>query len=197
MSSLVILLSACALAFAMNAVALPLPPTWVILAIIHNTTHVPLLLLTLFGTLGATFGRGCFALSIRTLKTKMPPKMRAHAAALASAVHSRARWATPFVALYCFLPLPSNPLFVAVGTDALPLPQSMLGYFIGRWANNTLVLLLAKPVTGNIRDLFAQSLSWRSLAQGAAATAAYLVFLNLPWERWLHLDAPESASSPS
>jgi membrane protein DedA with SNARE-associated domain len=193
MSTLLVLLSTCALAFAMNAVALPLPPTWVVLAIIHNTTHVPILPLTFFGTLGATFGRGAFALSTRYFNTKLPPKMQTNATALASAVHRRARWATPFVALYCFLPLPSNPLFVAVGMDALPLAQSMTGYFIGRWANNTLTLLVAKPVAGSIRDLFAHALSWRSLAQAAVAIVAYLIFLNLPWKRWLHLDTPASA----
>ena len=193
MSTLLILLSACVLAFAMNAVALPLPPTWVVLAIIHNTTHVPILPLTFFGTLGATFGRGAFARSIGIFNTKLPPKMRANAISFASAVHRRARRATPFVAIYCFLPLPSNPLFVAVGMDALPLPQSMAGYFIGRWANNTLTLLLAKPVAGSIRDLFTHALSWRSLAEAAVAAVAYLIFLSLPWKRWLHLDAPASA----
>lgn len=193
MSTLLVLLSACALAFVMNAVALPLPPTWVVLAVIHNTTHVPLLLLTLFGTLGATFGRGAFARSIRVFNRKLPAKMRANATDFASAVHRRAKWATPFVAIYCFLPLPSNPLFAAVGMDALPLPQAMVGYFIGRWANNTLALLAAKPVAKNIHDLFAHALSWRSLAEAVVAILGYVIFLSLPWKRWLHLDAPATA----
>jgi len=191
-ATLLILLGACVLAFLMNAVALPLPPTWIVLAIIHATTHVPLLLLTLFGTLGATFGRGCFALSIQFFNTKLPPKMRANAEALARSVHQHARWPTPFVATYTFLPLPSNPLFVAVGMGALPVRPSMTGYFLGRWANNTIALLAAKPVAGNIRDLFTHSLSWQALAQAALAIGAYLVFLSLPWKRWLGVETPST-----
>jgi membrane protein DedA with SNARE-associated domain len=194
MSTVLILLATCALAFVMNAVALPLPPTWVVLSVIHNTTHAPLLLVTLFGTLGAMFGRGCFALLIRNVNTKLPPAIRANATALADAVRGRARWATPFVALYCFLPLPSNPLFVAVGMGALPLRGAMIGYFIGRWAGNTIALIAARPVAGSIRDLFAGSLSWRSLAQGAVVTIGSVVFFSLPWKRWLHLDTSASVS---
>jgi membrane protein DedA with SNARE-associated domain len=193
MATLPILLLAGALAFVMNAVALPLPPTWVVLAAIYGTTHVPLLLLTLCGTAGAALGRGVFALSIRFFDTRLPAKLRANAEALARAVHRRARWATPFVAVYTFLPLPSNPLFAAVGMGALPLRPSMAGYFLGRWANNTIALLAARPVVGNLHDLFARSLSWRSLAQAAVAVVAYLIFLSLPWRRWLGLDAPEAA----
>jgi membrane protein DedA with SNARE-associated domain len=140
-------------------------------------------------------GRGAFALSIRYFDTKLPEKQRANAEALARAVHRHARWATPFVAAYTFLPLPSNPLFVAVGMGALPLRRAMAGYFLGRWPNNTLTLLAAQPVVGNLHDLFAHALSWRSLAQAAAAIVAYLIFLSLPWRRWLGLDAPEAAGA--
>lgn len=188
-----ILLLTCLLALVMNAVALPLPPTWVALAVIHATTHVPLLPLVIFGTLGATLGRGCFALSIGFFNTRLPSKQRENAEALAQAVHRQAKWATLFVAIYTFLPLPSNPLFVAVGMKALPLRSSMIGYFLGRSGNNTIALLAAKPVAGNIHDLFTHSLSWQSLVQAALAIAAYLIFLSLPWKRWLHLDTPEAS----
>jgi membrane protein DedA with SNARE-associated domain len=196
MSTLLILLLSCLLAFVMNAVALPLPPTWVMLALIHGGTQVPLVPLVIFGTIGATFGRACFALSIRFFNTKLPPKMQANAQALARAVHRQAKWAIPFVAVYTFLPLPSNPLYVAVGMGALPVTQSSIGYFMGRSVNNTLTLLAAKPVAGSIHDLFTHSLSWQSLLQAVLAISAYLIFLSLPWKRWLHLDEPEAATAP-
>jgi membrane protein DedA with SNARE-associated domain len=124
---------------------------------------------------------------------KLPPRLRANAEALAQTVHRQERSATPFVALYTFLPLQTNPLFVAVGMGALPLPQSMIGYFVGRLAHNTILLLTARPVVGNVHDLFARSLSWRSLAQAGAAVVACLIFLSLPWKRWLRLGGAGAA----
>jgi membrane protein DedA with SNARE-associated domain len=203
MPVLLILLLTCLLALVMNAVALPLPPTWVMLAVIRGTTQVPIVPLVIFGTIGATLGRACFALSIRFFNTKLPAKMQANAEALARAVHRQAKWAIPFVALYTFLPLPSNPLYVAVGMGALPLTQSSIGYFMGRSVNNTMALIAAKPVAGSLHDIFTHSLSWQSLIQAVLAIAAYLIFLSLPWKRWLHLDesetptAPEAADTPN
>jgi membrane protein DedA with SNARE-associated domain len=152
--------------------------------------------LAIFGTIGATLGRACFALSIRFFNTRLPPKMQANAQALARTVHRQAKWAIPFVALYTFLPLPSNPLYVAVGMGALPLSQSSIGYFMGRSVNNTMALIAAKPVAGSLQDLFTHSLSWQSLIQAVLAIAAYLIFLSLPWKRWLHLDESDTPAAP-
>lgn len=189
-TTLLILLGAFAAALALNAFVVPLPPTWAVLALIHGATAAPLLPLALAGALGAAAGRGCFALAVRHLNTHLPGRMRANAEALAAAAQRHARWPLLFVAVYSFLPLPTNPLFAGVGMGALPLRKSIVGYFAARWAQTTLLLLGTRPVARDVRALFAHSLTWVS-ATTAAIIVAYAIFLSLPWQRWLGIATPD------
>jgi hypothetical protein len=173
------------LVFAMNAVTFPLPPAWTVLAAIRTATSVALVPLTVGGSAAATLGRMLFARQVNAFTGRLSASERANAEALAAAANSRARWPWLFVVIYSFLPLPSDPVFIAVGLGALPAASSFLAFFLARSVFNTLMVLAAGPAVSNLTDLFAGRFSWSSILVVLVSAAGYVLFLKLPWTRWL------------
>ena len=182
------LLSAWALVFLMNAVTFPLPPAWMVLAVYHATTPVPLLPLTIGGSAAAALGRIVFARQVSNLTIHLPADAQANAQALASAAHTHGRRPWLFAALYSFLPISSDALFVAVGMGALPTRGTLQAFFLARSIFNTLMVQVASPVVSNIGDLFAGRFGWSSVLLVLGATVGYALFLKLPWARWLGVE---------
>jgi membrane protein YqaA with SNARE-associated domain len=190
------LLTAWAVVFLMNVVPLHLPPAWTVLGVFYATAGVPLLPLTVGGSAAAALGRLGFSRIVGRMGARLPADLRANAEALAAAAHTRLRWPAAFVALYSFLPLSSDPVFVAVGLGALPLRSSLAAFFVARSVFNTLVVWGSQPVATNLGDVFAGTGGWRAVAVPLAAAAGYVVFLKLPWARWLGLPAPAAPAAP-
>lgn len=188
------LVSAWALVFLTNAVTFPLPPAWTILAAYYATGQVPLLPLTLGGSAAATLGRRLFAWTVGRFTGRLSAETRTNAQALAVAAQRRLRWPWLFVVIYSFLPVSSDPVFVAIGLGALPQRSSTVAYFLARSAFNTLMVWAAGPVVSNIADLFAGRFGWTSVVVVLAAVGGYMLFLKLPWARWLGV-SPSGASS--
>jgi len=183
------LLSAWLLVFLMNAVTFPFPPAWMVLATFHTTTPAPLLPLTVGGSAAAALGRMVFARLVGTFTVHLPADARSNAQVLANAAHTRWHWPWLFVLVYSFLPISSDALFVAVGMGALPAGSSLLTFFLARSLFNTLMVQATGPVVSNVADLFAGRVGWSSLLVVVGAILAYVLFLKLPWARWLGVDS--------
>ena len=190
------LVLAWAIVFAMNAVTFPLPPAWLVLAAFHTYTRVPLLPLTIGGSAAAALGRLLFAWQVKTFTGRLPADARANAQALVVAAHTRLRWPWLFVVVYSFLPISSDAVFTAVGMGALPIHSTVLAFFAARSIYNTLMVLATGPVVSNLGDLFAGRLGWQSILIVVLATGGYVLFLKLPWARWLSVQpARETATA--
>jgi membrane protein YqaA with SNARE-associated domain len=182
-----VLIVAWVVVFAMNAVTLPLPPAWIVLASFREYAHVALLPLTVGGSAAAALGRLLFAWQVNAFTGRLPADARANAQALAAAANTRLRWPWLFVIIYSFLPISSDAVFTAVGLGALPLRSTLVAFFLARSVFNTLMVLTAGPVVSNLGDLFAGRLGWSSIAVVLLATGGYALFLKLPWARWLRV----------
>jgi len=99
-----------------------------------------------------------------------------------------------FVAIYSFLPVPSDPVFVAIGTGVLPQRSSTVAYFLARSVFNTLMVWAAGPVVSNLGDLFAGRFGWTSVVVVLAAVGGYVLFLKLPWAGWLGVGPAHTSS---
>jgi hypothetical protein len=183
------LVVAWAIVFAINAVTLPLPPAWMVLASIRAYTQVALLPLTIGGSAAAALGRLLYAWQVKTFTHRLPPDAQANAQALSAAAHSRLRWPWLFVVIYSFLPISSDAVFTAVGMGALPVRSTVVAFFLARSIFNTLMVVAAGPVVSNLADLFAGRLGWQSILVVLLAAGGYVLFLKLPWARWLHVQA--------
>jgi membrane protein YqaA with SNARE-associated domain len=183
------LVVAWAIVFAINAVTLPLPPAWMVLASIRAYTQVALLPLTIGGSAAAALGRLLYAWQVKTFTHRLPPDAQANAQALAAAAHSRLRWPWLFMVIYSFLPISSDAVFTAVGMGALPVRSTVVAFFLARSIYNTLMVVAVGPVVSNLADLFAGRLGWQSILVVLLAAGGYVLFLKLPWARWLHVQA--------
>jgi hypothetical protein len=188
------LLLAWAAVFVMNAVTLPLPPAWMVLAGFRTYAELPLLPLTIGGTAATALGRLLFARQVTAFTGRLPHDAQANAQALAAAAHSRVRSPWLFVTLYSFLPISSDALFTAVGMGALPARSTLLVFFVARSVYNTLMVAAAGPVVSNVADLFAGRQAWQSILIVLVATGGYVLFLKLPWARWLGAQPAHSRS---
>lgn len=99
--------------------------------------------------------------------------------------------------IYCFLPVSSDPVWTAVGLGALETRSSVLAFCLARSVYNTVMVLAAGPFVSNVAELFAGRLGWRSILVVVLATAAYALFLKLPWARWLHVQPATKAVTPA
>ena len=179
------LILAWAIVFAMNAVTFPFPPAWTVLAAFRAYTQVALLPLTIGGSAAAALGRLVYAWQVKTFTRRLPSDAQVNAQALAAAAHSKLRAPWVFVVIYSFLPISSDAVFTAVGMGALPLRSTVLAFFLARSIYNTLMVVAAGPVVSNLADLFAGRLGWQSILIVLLAIGGYVLFLKLPWARWL------------
>jgi membrane protein YqaA with SNARE-associated domain len=190
------LISACTLVLVMNAVTLP-PPAWTVLAAYCATGRVPLLPLTLVGSAAATLGRLLFSWTVARFTGRLSAQERANAQALADAANRRLRWPWLFVIIYSFLPVPSDPVFVAIGLGALPKRSSTIAYFLARSVFNTLMVWVASPVVSNVGDLFAGRFGWSPVVVVLAAVGGYVLFVKLSWARWPGVGASPTSGQRS
>jgi membrane protein YqaA with SNARE-associated domain len=188
------LVSAWALAFLMNAVTCPLPPAWTVRAAYYATGRVPLLPLTLVGSAAATLGRLLFSWTVGRFTGRLSAQEQANAEALADAANHRLRWPWLFVIICSFLPVPSDPVFVAIGLGALPLRSSTIAYLLARSVFNTLMVWASGPAVSSLGDLFAGRFGWTSVVVVFATVGGYVLFLRLPWARWLGVGASQHSS---
>ncbi|HLZ27249.1 MAG TPA: hypothetical protein VKV73_07995 [Chloroflexota bacterium] len=188
------LVVAWAIVLAMNAVTFPFPPAWMVLATFHAYTEAALLPLTVGGSAAAALGRVLFAWQVKTFTGRLPADAQANAQALAAAAHSRLRWPWLFVIVYSFLPISSDAVFTAAGLGALPIRSTLLAFFLARSVYNTLMVVAAGPVVSNLADLLGGRLGWGSIGVVLLATGGYVLFLKLPWARWLRVQPARGAS---
>ena len=98
------------------------------------------------------------------------------------------------MAIYSFLPVPSDPVFVAIGTGRPAQRSSTVAYFLARSVFNTLMVWVSGPVVSNLGDLFAGPFGWTSVVAVLAAVGGYVLFPKLPWARWLGVGPSHTSS---
>ena len=188
----IVILLCCITVFAMNVFPLPLPPSFLAMAMFYMASDVPLVPLVLFSTFSAACARAVFATGVGRFTDRIPEKQRRNAEAFARYARKKVKRPAVFVGAYSFTGLTSNPLFVAVGLGALPFFSSVAAYFVARSVLNTIMVYLIAYVF----DYFdtGDDITFLSIVIALGLFAgAYLVFLNLPWARWLGMDDEDSA----
>src|SRR5262249_50356995 len=140
-------------------------------------------------------GRTVFALIVGRFTSRLSAEQRANAEAISTAAHQRLRWPWLFVVLYSFLPVSSDPVFVAVGMGALPMRSTIISFFLARSIFNTAMVIASRPVVSSVADLFTGRVDWTSLLAVVGAVGGYVLFLRLPWARWLGVRPAATSSS--
>ncbi len=91
-------------------------------------------------------------------------------------------WAVQFfVVLYTLMPLPSTPLFTAVGIAKIRTMNILPAFFIGKFTSDMVMVLSGDYLARNATQVAEGMLSWKSISGTILGIAIILVFLFIDW----------------
>ena len=137
--------------FAINLLPAFGPPTWAVLVFVKLQWNLNPVALILIGATMAVGGRTLLALMFRKLQIRMPRRLLENLNAARDLLERRRFGALALFAVFVASPLPSAPMFVAVGLLNLPLKIISLAFFFGRCLSYSLYVTLATLATSSVR----------------------------------------------
>lgn len=122
-----------AIMFAINAIPVFMPPSWIFLAYIYLTQGGNLLALALLGAFFSTLGGVALAALSAWLGNRyLKGNLRRNIAYVEGEINKRPKSEFAFSFVYALAPLPSNSLFIVAGAAKLRLNRIASGFFLGR-----------------------------------------------------------------
>ena len=170
------------IAFTMNVVPVLGPPLWTVVTLFVVQSDMPILPAVILSTFAAGLGRIVLALIARNLGRSLVRAQQADVDEIAELLRRRRRGLLPASFVYSTV-LPTSWMFMAAGIIGAPLRPIFLGYWISRATIDTLFVLGAQSASEElVRDAV---LGPTALVAQAAGIGFFLLFLRLPWVRWL------------
>lgn len=193
MHTLLWLLIAYLVNFAIQLPPALMPPSWALLAYFYIHFHLPLLPLTLGGAVSSTLGRLVLALGAQRLGRRfMSPQKQQNLDYLGTWLNSRPAWQiTGAVFLFAIGPIPSNQVFIAAGLTRTRLFSVAVGFVVGRAVSYTILAEATKKAVSQIQAIFAQYFhSWSALIGVAVTIGVIYALLRINWIKLLHIPMP-------
>ena len=171
-----------AIAFVMNVVPVLGPPLWTVVALFVVQWEVPLYVATVTSTFAAAWGRVVLALVARRMGRALVRAQQSDVDEIAAMLGRQRRRLLPATFVYS-IALPTSWLFMAAGI----IGASMRPIFLGYWASRALVdtVLVMGAATASEALVRDAALGPTALAMQAFGILTFLLFLRLPWVRWL------------
>ena len=171
-----------AIAFGMNLVPVLGPPLWTVVVLVIVKSDLPLVVATVTSTFAAGLGRIVLALVSRRLGRSVIRAQQADVDEIAELLRRHRRRLLPASFLYS-IALPSSWMFMAAGI----IGASLRPIFFGFWASRTVVetFLVFGARTASEEFLRDAVLGPAALAMQAFGILTFLLFLRVPWVRWL------------
>ena len=183
MTTVLHLLAAIGVVFAINLLPAFGPPTWAVLVFVRfQWPDVPPAALIAGGALAATAGRLVLAVGARKLGGRLPPERRANLEALGQTLAKSKTGLVASLAVFVFSPLPSAQMFMAAGLAGVPLLPLAGAFLIGRSVSYTLYVTAATAAQETVHRLLRQGLtSPAAIAIQLAGLAAVVVMIKVDW----------------
>ncbi|MDA1147234.1 MAG: hypothetical protein O3A76_11455 [Chloroflexi bacterium] len=171
------------IAFTMNVVPVLGPPLWTVVALFVVQFDVPLFPATITSTAAGGGGRIVLALISRRLGRPVIRAQQRDVDELSALLQRHRRRLLPAAFVYS-VALPTSWMFIAAGIVGSPLRGIYLGYWWSRAATDTVLVLGARTASEElVRDA---SLGPVALVMQGVGILTFLIFLRVPWVRWLH-----------
>ena len=180
------LLGASLIVFLLNLVPALMPPTWVVLALLHVAFGVPALPLAIAGAFSASAGRLTLALAARRYgRGLLSPVRRAELAGLGRWLDAKARWAAPLAVRVCsFGPIPSNQLFIAAGLTRMQLARIVAAFCAGRLVSYPLWIAASRVTAARLQQLLlGQYMNVAAITLEVGLVVLLIAFVRVDWLR--------------
>lgn len=179
---LVLLALLLVIAYAMNVVPVLGPPLWTVVALFVVQGDVWLVPAVIASTAAAALGRVTLALISRRIGRGLFGARPEEIEAVAGLFDRPPRQVAPAAFAYS-LALPTSWLFMGAGVLRTPLRPIFLGYWAGRVAVDTFLVVGATTASAAlVRDA---ATGPQAVAMQVFGIVTFLLFLRVPWVRWL------------
>ncbi|MDD3159607.1 MAG: hypothetical protein PHQ98_01405 [Candidatus ainarchaeum sp.] len=175
--------------FLINLVPAFAPPTWATLSYLYINFEQNLIVLAIIGVTASTAGRyalaklsGLFSKKIHSeekkkeldvLKEKLEGK------------NNEKFWFTFFFSLS---PLPSNALFIALGSIKTDIKPALAGFFIGRLINYTIMILIVTHTLSWLLPLLPEQNEYFTIGLELLSVIVIILFFKINWLKYINIE---------
>jgi uncharacterized membrane protein YdjX (TVP38/TMEM64 family) len=168
--------------FLVDAAPIPLPPAFTVMIFFKAQYDLNMWLVVALGVGASILGRYVLTLYIPKLSGRFVKHAKQKDVdAIAGKLKKKGWGGFFFVLLYCLLPLPSTPLFLAAGIAKVPPVRIIPAFFIGKFASDLAYVLLGDYALTNTQDVVSDMFSVKSIISLVVGLAMVFAVLFVDW----------------
>jgi hypothetical protein len=178
--------AAMGLVLVVNVVPAFMPASWMILAFFRIQFGLPLLALTIGGSLVSAIGRWGLAKVSGAYSRRYMKKQESDLLVLGGFLEKHKQHVGLTTFLYTLTPLPSNNLFIAAGMVGIQLTWVFAGFLAGRLIANTILVWTTDKAFEHFEEVLRTGFSsWEAIAFQSLSIGSIVLLAFVPWARWL------------
>ena len=172
------------LVFVLNVVPFFMPPTWIVLSTIYFLfpQQFDPLLLALTGAFASTFGRVILCRIGAASRRLMSENRKTSMDRAGQALRSKKHGGLVLTFLYALTPLPSNALFIILGTMRCHFFTVFLGFWLGRLISYAVTITAASVAYSSLAGVLASQIQAVILVD-CLGIVSMIIFAFIDWEK--------------
>ena len=152
------------------------PPAWTVMVFFQLKYHLNIWAMLAAGVLGSTIGRYLLTLYIRRFTSKVVKVEKDKDLAFLGKKLSGKMWQVHVVVfVYTLIPVPTTPLFTALGMAKVKALKVMPTFFVGKFISDMYMVYAGKFAFENLKDIVQGLVSLKTIS----ATVFCILFLSL------------------
>jgi membrane protein DedA with SNARE-associated domain len=162
------------------------PPAWMAMVYCQIKYDLNVWLVIVVGVIGSTLGRYVLALYMPYISSKLVSQKKDEDLQFVGEKLNKRKWQVQFfVFVYTLIPVPTTPLFTAIGMSRMNALVVLPAFFIGKFASDALMVHAGKFAAENIELLVRGLLSWKTMLGAFIGLVLLFTFLFIDWRTLL------------
>ncbi len=162
------------------------PPAWTVMVFFQLKFHLNIWWVLVAGVIGSTIGRYLLTLYIPFLTSRMVNKKKDDDLQFLGKKLSEGKWKIQtFVFIYTLIPIPTTPLFTAIGMAKVKPLLIMPAFFIGKFLSDMYMVYAGKFATENVTHIIQGLASWKTIAGAIAGILFLALMMFIDWRALL------------
>jgi membrane protein DedA with SNARE-associated domain len=162
------------------------PPAWTVMVFFQLQYQLNVWGVLIAGVIGSTIGRLLMTLYIPIFSGKFINKTKDDDLKYLGGKLSGNKFKVLlFVFIYTLIPVPTTPLFTAIGMARLKPYNVIIPFFIGKFISDAVMVYAGKFAVSNTEFLIHGFLSWKTLTGTLLSICLILIFLFIDWTTFI------------
>jgi membrane protein YqaA with SNARE-associated domain len=174
------------LSFVVDLIPFIGPPAWTAMVFCQIKFELNVWMVLVIGVIGSTLGRYLLALYMPYISSRMLNKKKDADLQFLGKRLGGKKWRVQlFVFIYTLIPVPTTPLFTALGMARIRPMFVVLPFFVGKFISDALMVHAGKFAAENIEKIAEGLLSWKTILGSVAGLLLLSIFLFVDWRTLL------------